>query len=289
MCKEANKRGGLRGGLMAGGIGLLLLAGATGCGPSDEERAAATLVGQAEALYDMGDYQGAIDSVKVLNERYRGLTDLRRSGLRIQALATEGLIRDSIEAVEPVMAQAKLDTDSLGKLFVHIEPAAEGLDGYYLAAAIPASSAMETTTVQPRVDEQGYLYLTANVSGRSIGIEGLKIGNEQDAWTSGRISPSRVATVEGSDIASFAPEDLTGLGPWLLEHRGENLTGTLTGARGAASFKISPMLRQALVESYEYSEAWQRERRASILREKLERKLQAVRDQLANMPLPSQD
>ncbi|MDE6278106.1 MAG: hypothetical protein K2M06_08365 [Muribaculaceae bacterium] len=289
MCNEANNmRRALRS-LAAGACGMLLLFGTEGCGPSAEERAAATLVGQAEALYDMGDYRGAIDSVKALDERYHSFTDLRRGGLRIRAMATEGLIRDSIEAIEPVLVQSKLAADSLRKFFVHIEPAAEGLDGYYLAATIPASSAMETTTIQPRVDEDGYLYLTANISGRSIGLDGLKIGTGNEAWTSGQISPSRVASVEGSDVASFAPEDLEGLGAWLTAHAGAKLTGTLTGTRGMATFQISAMLREAIVRSYEFSEAWQAERKASIQREKLERKLQAVRDQLANMPLPSQD
>ncbi|MDE6310381.1 MAG: hypothetical protein K2L96_00990 [Muribaculaceae bacterium] len=275
--------------LLAAGVSLAIACGMTSCGPSAEENAAAALLGSAEAQYDLGEYQAAIDSVKALNERYRGYTDIRRSGLRIQALATEGLIKDSIEAIGPVLAQAQLDTDSLKKMFVHIDGAAAGMDGYYIAASLVASSAMSTTGIQPRVDEAGYLFLTANVNGRNIGLNGLTIKSGNEVWTSGTLSPARVLNVEGSDIASFAPEDLEGLWQWLRAHDASGLKGILTGSRGNSEFAINPQLRAAIIESGEYAQAQQSLRSASIQREKLERKLQAVRDQLANMPLPSED
>ncbi len=275
--------------LKAAGATLLMAGVLAGCGPSAEEKAAAALLGSAVAQNDLGDYQSAIDSVKALNERYRGFTDIRRSGLRVQAMATEGLIKDSIEAIGPVLAQAQLDTDSLQKLFVHIDAAAAGMDGYYIASSLVASSAMSTTGIQPRVDESGYLFLTANVNGRNIGLEGLTLVSGQDMWTSGTLSASRVLTVEGSDIASFPAESLEGMWQWVREHDAKGLKGILTGKRGKAEFAINPQLRRAIIESGEYAQAQQTLRSASIQREKLERKLQAVRDQLANMPLPSQD
>ena len=109
-------------------LAVLAAAALASCGPGAEERAAAELLGQAEALYDLKDYAGAIDSINSLDARYRGFTDLRRAGLRLRALATEALVKDSIEAVEPELARATIACDSLKALFEYTVPAAEGLD-----------------------------------------------------------------------------------------------------------------------------------------------------------------
>lgn len=259
------------------------------CGPSAEERAAAELLGQAEALYDLKDYAGAIDSVNALDERYRGFTDLRRSGLRIRALATESLVKDSIEAVEPELARATIACDSLKNLFDYTAPAAEGLDGYYLPKGLKASNAMSATGIQPRVDTDGYFYLTANINGRVTGLTTVSISSGGDTWTSAPISAARVLTVEGSEIASLSPEETAGLGAWLAAHPAKGLKGCFNGTKGKVEFSVSPALRDMTILCAEYSEALLGRRSASIQREKLERKLQAVRDRLANLPLPSQD
>lgn len=261
----------------------------TSCGPSAEEQAASELLGQTQALIDMGQYGSAIDSVKVLNERFRSLTAIRRMALRLQAVATEGLIKDSIQAIEPVLAQSTLDCDSLASLFDSIPPAAEGLEGYYLPKGVKATGAVSQTGIQPRVSLDGYLYLAANINGRLIGLQTLSLSDAGKSWTSGVISPARVVTVEGSEIASIAPEEIQGLGEWLMENPGGAIKGSFNGDRGKVAFAVSPELRRRIILCWRYSEGLQLRRHAAIQREKLERKLQSVRDQLANMPLPAQD
>jgi hypothetical protein len=270
-------------------LAVLAAAALASCGPGAEERAAAELLGQAEALYDLKDYSGAIDSINSLDARYRGFTDLRRAGLRLRALATEALVKDSIEAVEPELARATIACDSLKALFEYTVPAAEGLDGYYLPKGLKAANAVSATGIQPRVDTEGYFYLTANINGRVTGLTTVSITSGSDTWTSTPISPARVLTVEGSEIASLSPEECAGLGTWLAAHEAKGLKGSFNGAKGKVDFSISPALRDMTLLCVEYSEAQLARRAASVQREKLERKLQAVRDRLANMPLPSQD
>lgn len=274
-------------------LGLTLALSALGvlssCGPSAEERAAAELLGQAEGLYDMKEYQSAIDSIKALNERYPKFADIRKSGLRIQAQATESLVKDSIEAIEPVLAESTLRCDSLQGLFTEVKASAEGIDGYYVPKSTGTSTGMDATGIQPRVSTEGYFYLAANISGRTVGLNRLKISAGNESWTSQPVSATRILTVEGSEIASLSPEEVAGLGPWLAGHGAKGLKGTFEGSRGTVSFAVSPALRERIMLCEEYATALQTKRSASIQREKLERKLQSVRDYLANLPLPSQD
>lgn len=258
------------------------------CGPSAEERAAAELLGQAEALCDLKNYQDAIDSVKALNERYRALTGIRQAALRVQALATEGLVKDSIEAIEPVLAQSTIACDSLKTLFETVEPSAEGLDGYYIPKSGKRQGAMESTGIQPRVSTEGYFYAAANINGRVIGLNGLSVSSGSETWTSQPLSPARVMAVEGSEIASLSPEEVAGLGTWLASKPGTGIKGTFTGSKGNVTFAIPAELRERIILCEEYATALQTRRHASIQREKLERKLQAVRDRLANLPLPEE-
>ena len=270
-------------------IALVALFSLASCGPDKEELAASQLLGEADRLLIVKDYQGAIDSIKVLNQRYPRFGDIRRAGLRIQANAMEGLVIDSIERVEPVLAQATIEVDSLKKEFVYLAPMAAGMDGYYIPSALVKTSVMQTAGLQPRVSEDGYFYLVCNIEGKKIGFRTLKITAGDSTWESRPVSEKRVLAVESSEVASFAPEDVEGLGQWLESHPAKSYKATFTGSKGSLPFTINGLMAESIILSDHYSLALQTQRSASIQREKLERKLQTIRDNLANLPLPSQD
>lgn len=268
--------------------GVLLMSALSSCGPSADEKAAAELLGQAQAQFDLKNYQGALDSVAALNARYPREATVRKEGLRVQALATEALVMDSISACEPRLAQATLAVDSLSKLMVFVEPAAEGMDGYFIPAKAVASSAMAATGFQPRVNTDGYMFLSANISGRRIDMQTLTLSSGS-SWTSGHISPARVVEVESSEIASISSEEIEGLAQWLeSQPQKAQIKGTFSGSKGSVNFSVSPAMREQTILCADYATALQEQRATSILREKLERKLQTVRDHMANLPAPEE-
>ena len=162
-----------------------------------------------------------------------------------------------------------------------------GLDGYFLPEGI-SDKVMTATGIQARVTDKGYFYIVANVQGRAIGLNSIELCQGGDCISSSQISPARIVKVEGSESASFNPEDLEGIGAWLESHPGADKV-VLAGSKGKVPVKMNAKLRQELLDCYHFSEALQAQRSASIKREKYERMLATARDQLANMPSTEQE
>lgn len=264
--------------------GVLMAGMLAGC--SDKEREGAmALYGAAEAHIDTNQYTQALATLDTLNARYPDQTQIRRDALRLRAMAMQGLALDSISAGSEALAAATIDRENRDPRFRHVDSSV-GLEGYYLPKGVN-DKVMTATCIQPRVSDQGFFYIVANVQGRSIGLQSIDFVDGAESASSSAISPARVIRVEGSESASFNPEDLEGIGEWLLAHPGASKV-VIRGSKGNATVKLDAALRSQLTECYEYSRALQAQRLASLKREKYERMLATARDQLANLPVPEQ-
>ena len=249
------------------------------CG--DKDKAGATeLFSQSEAAIASGDYAGAMTLLDTLNSRYAGQTEIRRQSLRLRAEAMQGIARDSIATVSRNLAEATLEVEKWSPEFTHVTSSV-GLDGYFIPKGT-AEKMMTATGIQARVSEKGLFYIVVNVQGKAIGLNSLEFVDGAEQVSSSEISSSRVVSVEGSETASFNPEDLEGVGQWLMSHPGVSKV-VIRGSKGNASVKVDAKLRAELTTFYEYSCALQAQRLASIRREKFERMLATARDQIANM------
>lgn len=259
-------------------VALALSLGA--CADKDKE-GAAEIFGQAESSIDTGNYTGALVLLDTLNSRYPGQTEIRKDALRLRALAMQGLATDSIASGSEALAHATLRVEEWRPRFRHVDSSV-GLEGYFLPNGV-SEKVMMATGIQPRVSDKGFFYIVANVQGKSIGLRAIEFVDGATSISSSDLSPARIIKVEGSESASFNPEDLEGIGAWLKDHPGTSKL-VMRGAKSDVTVKVSDKLRNQLVECYEYSEALQAQRLASIKREKYERMLATARDQLANMP-----
>lgn len=264
-------------------IGLLTLAAAA-CGDKDRD-GALELCTQAQQQLDARNYSGALVILDTLNSRYAEQVAVRRDALRLRAMAMEGLATDSISASSAALAQATLDVEALEPDFKHVTSSV-GLDGYYIPKAAK-TEVMTGNAIQPRVSEQGHFYLVANVD-RAIGLQSVEFVDGNESISSSAISPARVVKVEGSEGASFNPEDLEGVGQWIVDHPSASKY-VLRGSKTSVTQRLDPTLRTQIAQCYRYAEALQARRLALLKREKYERMLATARDQIANLPLPTQD
>lgn len=255
------------------------------CGNNDKAGADA-LLAESQTAISNRQFAEAITLLDTLNARYPKQTAERRQGLQLRASAMEGLAMDSIAAGDQILATASMELERISPNFHHVAGPA-GLEGYWLHKKAP-ESIMGSTTVQGRVSDEGYFYIVANVQGRSIGLSTITISDGGEYVTSESISPIRVVKVEGSETASFSPEEVAKIGAWLEAH--PNATKlTINGSKGKADVKFTAALRSQLLQTYQYSRAMQDKHRATVHREKYERMLAAARDQLANLtPVPEQ-
>ena len=249
------------------------------CGSSERDEAA-RLCDQSAAAIDLHDYAGAIALLDTLNSRYPSQTEVRREGLVLRAKAMEGMAIDSISAGDKALAEATLLVDELAPGFRHVESNV-GLEGYYVAKDAP-TEVMTTTGIQPRITDDGHFYIVANIQGRSIGLSSLEFSDGAETMSTATLAPSRILKVEGSEIASFTPEDLEGVGQWLMAHP-TFVKCVAHGTKGKTPINISAKLREQIVACSKYSAALQSKRLAAVHREKYERMLESARYQLANL------
>lgn len=261
---------------------LTLMLGACGGGDRDE---ASKLLSQSEAAVASGNYSGALTLLDTLNSRYSEEIAVRRDGLRVRAMAMEGLARDSISAADTALAQATIDVEEYAPKFRHVDSSV-GLEGYYLPTGVN-EKVMTTSGIQARVSDKGFFYIVANVQGRSIGLNRIELIDGLNSVSSAELSPVRIIKVEGSESASFNPEELEAFSSWLISNP-KPTKAILRGTKGSVDVKLSPSMAEELVLCVRYSEALQAHRIASIKREKYERMLATARDQIANL-MPAQE
>ncbi len=266
-------------------LGLLMRCMVASCGDG-QKAGALELYNQAQTQIDNGNYKAAMILLDTLASRYPAQTDVRRDGLRLRAMAMEGSALDSIGPADAALADATIRVNEWAPKFVHVDSSV-GLEGYFLPKGVD-SKVMTATGIQARVSDKGLLYFVVNVQGRRIGLNSFAFASGSDRISSTEISPARIIEVEGSESASFNPEDTEGMAAWLASHNGA-VKVVFNGTKGHTDIKMSDKLRNEILDCYHYSTALQDQRLASLRREKLERMLQVARDQLANMPAPQQD
>lgn len=250
------------------------------CADKDKE-GAMELYTHSEAAVQAENYDGALALLDTLNARYPKQTDIRRDAMRLRALAMEGIARRNIGTADAELAAATLNVQEWAPKFRHVDSSV-GLEGYFLPKGVD-EKVMTASGIQARVSDKGFFYIVANVQGRSIGLKSIELIAGADRVSSAEISPARIIKVEGSESASFNPEELEAIGPWLTAHPHPSML-VLVGSKGSVNVKLSARQADELLDCYHYSEALQAQRKASINREKYERMLATSRDQLANMP-----
>lgn len=249
------------------------------CGDKAAEGARA-LYNSAEQLFQGHQYVQALDSLDSLNVRYAGQTQIRKEGLLLRAQIMEKIAIDSIEVSSANLAAATLALESSSAGVHHVDGPG-GLEGYYLAnGSQPAI--LTTTTVQPRVSDEGFLKIVANVSGKKIGLQYIQAVDGADTYRTANVSELRRITVGNSESATFDPEELDGFAPWLIAHPSVNKL-TLCGSRGTAQVNLTPALRNQIIACYQFAHDTQALHLASVHREKYERMLATARQQIANL------
>ncbi len=258
-------------------IAALAVASLISCGNSNKEEAN-QLCQAAEQEVKAGRYEGAIMLLDTLDNKYASEVEVRRSAMKFRAMAVEGLTLRRITAVDDTLAYLKSISDQFDQNFDYVENPGKGLGGNYVIKAL----AKGKSELLPRVNDEGYFTLSVKVEGKPIGFSYITFIDGSQSVTTTPIQSSRLVKVENTEMTVLQQEDVTEAAQWLATHPETNQY-ELCGVDGTLKRKLSPELRNAIVETCRFAEAKQAYRLSLIEREKLERRLQLCRDQLANV------
>lgn len=247
------------------------------CGNSNRDQAT-QLCEAAEQEVKAGRYEGAMMLLDTLDTKYASEVEVRRSAMKFRAMAVEGLTLRRITAVDDTLAYLKSISDQFDQRFDYVENPGKGLGGNYVAKSLVKGK----PELLPRINDEGYFTLSVKVDGRPIGFSYITFSDGSESVSTVPVSSSRLVKVENTEMTVLQQEDLTEAAQWLVLHPDANAY-ELVGANSVLKRKLTPELRDAIVETWQFAEAKQAYRLSLIEREKLERRLQLCRDQLANV------
>lgn len=250
-----------------------LLVCVAACSDNHAREAAATaLVSDARAQVEAQNYDSAMVLLDTLDVKYRDCIAQRKEGTVVRLTALGALTRDSLVSAEMQMRANKEVLDELTPQFKKIDIA--GTEGYFVDKETYTGKEMNTTGLQARVDDEGYLFIVVNLSGRRIGMNALSY----DGVTT---PTAESVAIEGSEIMSLSQEKTVELLDRVLASPAPVMI-TIVGSKGNATVTLNAAQLTSLATTRRYAGALQTNRRLSINLEKLERQLAKVSDNLAN-------
>ncbi len=265
----------------------VILAGAltmSSCGSDNKEQnAAEAALASADSLISCGDYTQALEALDSIEARYPQMIEVRRKAHDLRPVAVEKLTIKQIQSADSLIATTQQRLSELEGNFNHIS--GNGLEGYYLPKSYTSSGFTNTTGVQPRVnDADGMFYLVASNTGNPLNINqvALVIGGQEYASEVIPAASERSTKIEGGEIATFLPEEVNAIGASASEAGVPVTEIVLIGTKGRKKVKISPVQGTDIAKAWQYGTQKNQLKSALMLREKLDRRLQIARDQLAN-------
>ena len=255
----------------------VMLLAVVSCGDTKRDEAV-RLSQEAENEVKAGRYEEAVVLLDTLDSKYASQVEVRRSAMKFRAMAVEGITLHRINVVDDTLAQLKSTLDDMEKQFEYVTNSGKGLGGNYVAKSIIKSNA----PILPRINDEDYFTLSVKVPGKNIGFECVSFIDGQETMSTKPINSSRLVSVEGHEMTVLQQEDVADVVEWLAVHPSVT-TYRLVGSKGTIDQKLSADLRDAIIQTWLFARDKQAYRLALIEREKLERRLQLCRDQLANV------
>lgn len=246
------------------------------CGNSQRD-AANELSLSAENEVKAGNYEAAIAILDTLDTRYASEVEVRKSAMKYRAMAVEGVTIRRITVADDTLAYLKARMDELETDFQYVENPGKGLGGNFIAKDLVKGS----YDILPRINDEGYFTVSVKIP-RQIGFEHISFIGNGGVYSTNNVGSNRLVTVENSEMTVLQQEDVAQTMEWLAEQTGVDRY-ELVGSKSTIKQKFSPAMFKAFVETWQFAQAKQAYRLALIEREKLERKLQLCRNQLANV------
>lgn len=241
---------------------------------ADNKRAeeANEIINQVEQFRATKDYASALQALDSLDTSYRDCLDARRQGTRLRLETLIVLTQDSIDADEARRQTLMPETDSLKSMMLRVSM--PGTEGYWVAKSIHTGSETASNMIQPRVDEDGYFFIVASTT-RHIDLKSIECGTVS--------IPCSSIKVASSDMASVRQEDCSALAQAVMAAQGTSVKVVLNGTKGKITVTLNAKQIAAWRTTWQYSQALQLATTSDIRREKYERQLATLQDQLASL------
>lgn len=254
------------------------------CNSDDtQQRMSQAELAAADSLLAHGCYTQALERLDSIEAKYPQMIDVRRNAHAMRPRAIEQLTIRQIQSADSLIAVSQEGIAKLEGEFTHYSGG--DLEGYFLPKGFNNDGFTKAVSFQPRINDADFrFYLVVNNSGATLNIRRIAYEISGQEYVSDPIpaNSERTSRFEGSELAVFLPEEVDSIGAVSASSSSPISKVILIGDKGRMELKVSRQQAEALVNAWRYGHFKNQLRGALILREKLDRKLQTARDQIAN-------
>ncbi len=143
------------------------------CGNGQKEEASA-LYKNAEALYNAQMYDSTLSVLDTLYKRYPAETDVIRQGIHLMALAQEQISIAGIAHADSVIAANAPIVKEIEKDFIVVKNP-DLVENYRIYKTLKNTPLINRTGLEPRVDDNGNIYLVSLLQGRAVNHTMLRV------------------------------------------------------------------------------------------------------------------
>lgn len=266
--------------IISSALSLLML---TGCGESPERKAAESLLQEAEAAILSRKPEEGIQLLDSISKAYPEQTETRRSALALRPKATEIITIREIEQTDSLLAALELEYNQMEGLMKKISDR-NLVEPYYVPAKAYNPNFVSSTGVQARVDLVGQFYLLSSVNGKTLKHVAVEFSNGKETVSTQTVKADGETNFRmgNSELITYEPGKCDTIGQFFVDNISVPVKGAFVSENGKKTpFGLTAAQVEAIADAYRYSHSIVDAREAAVHREKLERKLQVARDQMA--------
>lgn len=259
-------------------------------GGSGEEAEAQAMLTSAKQLVESNLLDSSIAVTDSLCRKFPSQIEIVKEAMHLKATTLKQKFTLELAQADSIIAvQAPTVQSIAGKFKVVKTP--EMIEGYRVLKSLAGTQLLNTTSIEPRVDDGGNIYIVSLLHGHAAQhdhlIASVKGGASEttdtipyDKARNYRFSDGGVS----NEMVTFHYDECDRFCQFIIDNADKAITLTFKG-RSSYSMPLSDKLKQAIVESFSYSKAMQTGLKAEHDKLLLTRKLEIANKQVEQTKL----
>lgn len=250
---------------------------------SGDKKAAESLRDQAAAAIEAADPSGALILLDSLDHAYPAEIETRRSALPLRPKAIELQTINELVETDSLLAETQVMIENLQDA-VKFKAGHDGVDGFYVATAMPDGVPSEAEGLYPRMSPEGSFYIISSAKKGTLS-EAIKVSDGTTDASTPRVKSDgeRNDRTLAAELITFFPAESDTIGKFILSNHDKPIELTFIGERNSRSVKMKPEQVTAIAQLYGASQVFSRARLLNIRKNKLEQQLMLARSQQARI------
>lgn len=261
-----------------------LLMAAACTGDNGDRVAADSIVAEASAALERGDYARAEVLLDSLSATYPKQIEAGRAALALRPAVMERKTEQEIADLQALMQYTGAYVDSLGALFTSVPRSEDVYEPYLIHKDVPANW-RERNTAVARLTTGGEFYVISSLAGNTTGHTALTLSTADGvSATSGAVANDARADGLSRESLRFPSAKADTLGVFAVGADGRGaVTLAFVGGKKTPKATLSAKEVHAMADTYRLGQAMQTVGTGMRRLEQLKAKLQLARDQKAKV------